>query len=303
MRGIYIVGNDKVTENAIALLNSIRLHDPDTPIFLVPFDDNYQTIASVLQQKHHVQLFPDLELVNQFTCQIGKIFDRGFLALPNKMRKFVLWFGPLDEFLYLDTDILVFNQIANVLNYLNDYEFICCDYHYKNRKLADIFSPLVKEQGIFSEQQLEDVFNSGFWASKKGIFSESQLYALLQECAQHRDYFDFTSKTTDQPLLNYVILKSTSKRLNLVKLPEKEPGSWAGSKHFQEKDRLLYDGDKPLRYLHWAGTPMVACGPYREIWEYYRYLGETPPTQANLPSRQKSSWKEIIRKIQETLMG
>lgn len=30
-RGIYITANDRVTEQAIALLNSIRLHDVDTP--------------------------------------------------------------------------------------------------------------------------------------------------------------------------------------------------------------------------------------------------------------------------------
>jgi hypothetical protein len=47
-RGIYITANDKVTDQAIALLNSIRLYDPDTPITLIPYDDNYQKAASIL---------------------------------------------------------------------------------------------------------------------------------------------------------------------------------------------------------------------------------------------------------------
>ncbi|NJK48167.1 methionine synthase [Candidatus Gracilibacteria bacterium] len=300
-RGIYIVANDKVLENAIALLNSIRYYDPDVTIFLIPFNEQYQEVANILKQKHNVEVFPDLELIARITKRVGEIFDRDFLSTPNKMRKLVQWFGPLDEFLYIDTDILVFEKISDILNYLSEYEFICCDYHYKKRKLIDIFSPLVKEKEIFSDRELEDVFNSGFWASKKGIFSEEKLYELLTECAQNREYFDFSSKTTDQPILNYLILKSTQKRLNLVKISDKESGSWAGSKHFIEKKHILYDGDKRLRYLHWAGMPMVAGGAYRELWEYYRYLGENKPLQIASPPQQKSQWENLIARLKKQI--
>jgi hypothetical protein len=301
-RGIYLVANDKVMENAIALLNSIRHYDPEVRVCLVPFDENYQKVAATLA-KQGVEIFPDLEFINNFTNKITEIFDRDFLVLPNKMRKFVLWFGPFDQFLYLDTDIIVFEKIVNVLEYLADFEFICCDYHFKNRRIADIFSPLVLENKIFTEVELQDLFNSGFWASKKGVFSEEALYKLLKECAQHREYFDFSAKTTDQPILNYVILKSTKNRLNLVKCSEKEPGSWAGSKHFEQKDNILYDGDKPLRYLHWAGTPMVPGGAYREIWEYYRYLGETKPVTTSLTNKQQNWWRNLVNKIMNYKYG
>ncbi len=113
-----------------------------------------------------------------------------------------------------------------------------------------------------------------FGVQKKDLLSEDRLYSLLEECARHREYFDYSHQGTDQPLLNYIILKSTEKRLNLVKLSETEPGSWAGSKHFQAKDNILYDGHVPLKYLHWAGTPIQPGEPYWEIWQYYRYLGE-----------------------------
>ncbi len=294
-RGIYIVANDKVAENAIALVNSIRYFDSETPIYLIPFNDSYQNVAAILKNKHRVELFPDLEFLERFTQKISEIFDRDFLALPNKMRKLVQWFGPLDEFIYIDTDIIVFEKIADTLNYLQEYQFICCDYHYKNTKLADIFSPLVKDKNIFTTAELDDVFNSGFWASKKDIFTEIELYELLKECAQHREYFDFSRQTTDQPILNYIILKSTQKRLNLVKVTEEEPGSWAGSSHFVAKNNILYDRDKPLKYLHWAGTPMIPGGAYREIWEYYRYLGENKPTQ------KQSFWQPAIDKIKSKI--
>lgn len=269
-RGIYIVANDKVLESAIALLNSIRLYNRQVPIFLIPFDDNYQQVAAALGRLHDVQLFPNLGFVEQFTREIDQMFDRNFLALPNKMRKLVAWFGPLDEFLYIDTDIIVFEDIAANLDKLSEVDFFCCDYHHLSEKLRNVFSPIVKEQHIFTDSELQDVFNSGFWASKKGIISESQMYEVLRECSQHREYFDFAQNVTDQPILNYLILKLIPKRCNLVKASDTEPGSWAGSKHFQEIDDVLYDKGKRLKYIHWAGIPIKSGSPYWELWKHYR---------------------------------
>lgn len=300
MRGIYIVGNDKVADNAIALLNSIRCYDKDVPIYLIPFNENYHNLANTVQTKHNVQLFPDLALVEDWTNKIAEIFDRDFLKLPNKMRKLVQWFGPLDEFLYIDTDIIVFEAIANVLDLLQDAEFLCCDYHFSGRGLEDVFSPYVRENNIFSDTELQDVFNSGFWGARKDILTAPKLEQLLRECANHREYFDFSRGTTDQPILNYIILKSTTKRVNLVKLSENEPGSWAGSPHFQEKDHILYDGDRRLRYLHWAGSPMSPGGPYRDLWEYYRYIGESRPP-APPPPPSPNVWQKLVNKAKGKL--
>lgn len=276
-RGMYIVANDKVYDNSVALLNSIRLYDQNVPIYLIPYDENSQKVTEVLKERYQVELFPDLDFLHKLTGNVLEIFGEGFFARPNNLRKLVQWFGPLEQFLYIDTDIVVFSPIIETLNYLDEYEFICCDFHFKGRKLADIFSPVVIEKSVFTAAELEDVFNGGFWGSRRDLFSEAELYELLKEAATHREYFDFTRKTTCQPILNWLILKSTSKRLNLVKLPHKEPGSWAGSPQFQEKDHILYDGETPLRYLHWAGQAMKPGGPYRDLWEYYRYLGEEKP--------------------------
>ena len=301
--GIYIVANDRVGENAIALLNSIRLYDPDIDIFLIPFDENHQDIANTLNKLHQVKLFPDLDFLEQLTQKIATIFDRDFLALPNKMRKLVTWFGPLEKFLYIDTDIIVFEKLSKVLEHLETADFLCCDYHHSGRGLKDIFSPVIQEKSIFTETELADVFNSGFWGSKKGAISESRLYELLTDCANHREYFDFSRQTTDQPILNYIVLKSMPQRLNLVKLDANVPGSWAGSKHFEQKDAVLYDRGKRLMYLHWAGTPMQPGGPYRDLWEHYRYLHE-PRSQKQVSSvPEKTFWQQMKTAIKNRIKG
>ncbi|NJM85111.1 MAG: hypothetical protein HC839_02360 [Leptolyngbyaceae cyanobacterium RM2_2_21] len=157
-KGIYIVANDKVIENAIALLNSLRLHDPQLPVVLIPFNQDYGRAAAVLAEQHQVSLFPDLPFLEDFTQTIGTIFPKNFLALPNKMRKLAAWFGPLQNFLYIDTDILLFRPLAETLNYLSEADFICCDYHSAGRGLADVFSAQVLEQQIFTGAELQDVF-------------------------------------------------------------------------------------------------------------------------------------------------
>lgn len=273
MRGVYIVANDKVAENAIALMSSLRRRDPDIPVYLIPFNDDYHTVAKQLSELYNVQLFPDLDFLESLTQQIGKIFPRDFLALPNKMRKLAAWFGPLNEFLYIDTDILFFTPVSEMLAYLDQAEFIWCDYHFKGG-LEDVFSEVVPEQNIFSPEALGDVFNSGLWGSKKSALSLQQLYGLLSECAAHREYFDFSNGTTDQPIMNYLVLKAIPRRLNIVKANPGEPGSWGGTPHFERQGDVLFDGDRPLRYLHWAGTPMRAGGPYRDLWEHYRYRND-----------------------------
>ena len=273
-RGIYIVANEKVGDNAIALLASLRRHEPDIPVFMIPFNDDYQSLFQKLHSLYQVQLFPDLEFLEIFTQKISEIFPRDFLALPNKMRKLAAWFGPLDEFLYIDTDILFFEPVSNTLAYLNQADFICCDYHFKGRKLRDVFSPSVIERGIFPEDIVNSVFNSGLWGSKKDTITLDQMYQRLEECAQHRDYFDFSGGTTDQPIMNYLVLNSINNRLNITQVNPQEPGSWGGMKHFVAREHALYDGETRLRYLHWAGTHMGPGGPYRELWEYYRYLDD-----------------------------
>ena len=305
VRGVYIVANKKVGENAIALLASLRRHDPEVPVVMIPFNDDYQPLFQKLHTLYQVQLFPDLAFLETFTQKISDIFPRDFLALPNKMRKLAAWFGPLDEFLYVDTDILFFEPISRTLDYLQQADFICCDYHFKGRKLRDVFAPSVIERGLFPADIVNSVFNSGLWGSKKGAITLEQMYARLAECAQNRDYFDFSGGTTDQPIMNYLVLNTIENRLNITQVEPNEPGSWGGMKHFVARDHALYDGDTRLRYLHWAGTPMGPGGPYRDLWEYYRYLDEPearPPADELLSPRQPMrGLKQVIGRLTQKI--
>lgn len=303
-RGIYITANDKFTEQAIALLNSIRYYDKDTPVVLIPYDDNYQNIAQRLKTDYGVSLYGDLDFIKRLSQKLYDIFGEGFFARPNQFRKQACWFGDFDQFLYIDTDIVVFEKIIDNLNYLDEYNFLCCDYQHAGG-ITNVFTNKVIEDGVFTPTDLQDIFNCGFWASKKNLLSETDLYEAFTECAQHPEYFDFSQKTSDQPIINYTILKRINQRFNVVRRPGKAPGSWAGSPHFQQQGNTLIDPktNQPLQYLHWAGMRIEPGCPYWNIWKHYRYLGDpNPPADPPAPTPEPQ-WKQKLRKIKKTILG
>ncbi|GAA6620301.1 Npun_R2821/Npun_R2822 family protein [Scytonema sp. NUACC26] len=301
-RGIYIIANDKVTDHAIALLNSIRQHDKETSIVMIPYDDNYHNVAHMLGTYYGVKIYEDLEFIDRLSRKLHEIFGGKFFARPNQFRKQACWFGPFEEFLYIDTDIVVFEKIIDNLNYLADYDFICCDYQHAGG-IKNVFSPKILEEKVFTETEVKDIFNGGFWSSKRNLVSEQDLYDIFTECAAHPEYFDFSEKTSDQPIINYMLLKRIKRRFNIVRRQGKGPGNWGGSPHFQVQGHTLVDPsvNQPLQYLHWAGIRIEPGCPYWEIWEHYRHLNPALP-KAVFPSKpKKSPWGQGLDNFKNQL--
>ena len=298
-RGIYITANDKVADHAIALLNSIRAYDKETPVVLIPYDENYYEVASILKSRFNVTVYEDLEFIDRLSKRLHSTFGEKFFARPNQFRKQACWFGEFDEFLYIDTDIVVFEKIIDNLDHFDKYDFLSCDYQHRGG-IKNVFSQTVINEKVFSTDELQDIFNGGWWASKKGLISEQDIYETFAECAAHPQYFDFTQKTSDQPIINYMILKRIQKRFNLVNLDDKIPGSWAGSTHFIREGNILVDpsSDRPLQYLHWAGVRIEPGCAYWDIWAHYRYLGETMPIfEPPAPKKADSKIKQLMNLI------
>ncbi|WP_204106135.1 MULTISPECIES: Npun_R2821/Npun_R2822 family protein [Spirulina sp. CCY15215] len=303
-RGIYITANDKVTEQTIALLNSIRCYDADTPITLIPYDDNYQAIADLLKKNYGVKVYEDLAFIDRLSQKLYEIFGEGFFARPNQFRKQACWFGEFDEFLYIDTDIVVFEKIIDNLDYFKQYDFLCCDYQHSGG-LTNVFTPKILEDEVFKEEDIQGIFNGGWWAAKKNLLSEQDLYDMFAECAAHPEYFDFSKKTSDQPIINYTILKRIPRRFNIVGRPGEAPGSWAGSPQFKRQGNVLFDPNRnqSLQYLHWAGIRIEPGCPYWDIWKHYRYLQDENPPQDPLLQKSGGQLRRFLQGLKLTLQG
>ncbi len=307
--GVYILANDVVLDQLIALINSIERNiNSNLPICVVPYDDNTQLARTATQRYEQVQWFDDEALLNKwetFAAQIWQAHPTAFdvwaqrgVQGVNRMgmhRRFCCFDGPFDRFIYLDADILVMDSLDLLFNSLGDSDFVTYDFQYKD--LSHVFD--VNAFGladVFERDRLEtEIFCAGLYASKKGIFTDQMLAELLSQL-QAGDADILYANGPDQSILNYMVMKSGIKATNLARtLPtESRTGCCVTSPHFEERDRVLFDNQTRLIYLHYIGVgsrffSRLCAGenilfPYRDLFLHYRYLSEQSQPQLTGPA-------------------
>jgi hypothetical protein len=324
MDGICTLANDRVGNQLIALLNSIKaILGKDTPVCVYPYDDNTQEIAREIAKRPNVQLFSDRGIMDKwdnFACAAWDTHptakERWLKAgSPNyhrfgTHRRYCAFHGPFERFLYMDADTLVMGSVDFLFAHLNAADCVVYDFQHKDpTHVYEVSSPKLLE--IFPENRIkQEIFCSGLFASKKELFSDNQLDWLLQQLAAGEAEIVYPM-AVDQPLLNYMMMRSgfTIYNLALQLPPEERTGCCVTSPHFEAQESILYDKGKRLTYLHYIGIPSGTFNdlcqgenldfPYRDIFLHYRYLYEPEKrpqfTGAVRPYLQpKASFKERI---------
>ncbi len=302
--GVYILANDVVLDQLIALINSLEQNvDKRLPICVVPYDDHTQQARAATQRYPQVQWFDDQAILTKwetFATQIWQAHPTAFDAWAqrgvsgvNRMgmhRRFCCFDGPFDKFIYLDADILAMNSFDLLFDSLNDHDFVTYDFQYKDLShVYDVNAANLTE--VFDRDRLEtEIFCAGLYASKKGIFTDQMLASLLTHL-RSGDAEILYYHGPDQAILNYMVMKSGIDAINLSRvLPvEKRTGCCVTSPHFEEKDHVLFDRQEQLIYLHYIGVgsqffQRLCVGenillPYRALFLHYRYLYEAEQPQ------------------------
>jgi hypothetical protein len=290
MNGICTLGNDYVFDQLVALLNSIdAILGIDTPVCIYPFDDQTQRIAEEIAKRPNVLLYDDQESINRWDqfmlAAAPERLNRNKSRLYGAHRRFCAFDGPFDKFIYLDGDTLVMNSLATVFEKLDIYDFIVYDFQFKD--VSKVYNPnSSKLLKVFDKKRIDsEIFCSGFYGSKRGKFNSEQRDWLISNLhgGETEILYDGAG---EQPLLNYMVMRSNLSIYNFAQeLPDSEKtGCSATSKHFEEKEHILYDKGNRLTYLHYIGVPpninqAVCAGeniefPYRDLFLYYRYLHE-----------------------------
>ncbi|MBW4615464.1 MAG: sugar transferase [Desmonostoc vinosum HA7617-LM4] len=290
MNGICTLANDYVFDQLVALLNSIDvILGKETPVCIYPFDDQTQRIAEEIAQRPHVFIYENQESINrwdQFMLSAApERLNRSKFRLYGAHRRFCAFDGPFDKFIYLDADTLVMNSLASVFAKLDNHDFVVYDFQFKDvSKIYNVNSPKLLK--VFEQQRIDsEIFCSGFYGSKRGIFNTEQRDWLISNL-QSGEAEILYEGAGEQPLINYMVMRSNLSIYNFARqLPdEQKTGCSATSKHFEEREHILYDKGNRLTYLHYIGVPpninqAVCAGeniefPYRDLFLYYRYLHE-----------------------------
>ncbi len=271
--GLYFLVDDSAIDQSIALINSIRAWDAETPIAMIPYREPYKLAATTLTRLPGVSLYDDKRRLHRLDRNVRLLFGQGFFPRPENLRKQMCWFGPFDEFLYLDADIVVFEPIIAMTGYLTAADFVCySDQHLSG--IEHVFRPGIRKAGLFTDDDLSDVFNAGFWGGRRGVIDEDQLYEHLEECARDKAHLDRSHGGSDQPVFNYMVLRHIPRRVNVFKQQIDAPRMWAGSAGLVWRNQCLFDpqAKQPVKFLHWAGIRLEPGAPYWEVWEYFRHL-------------------------------
>jgi hypothetical protein len=273
MKGIYLLANDRVCRLAVTLAGSIRRFDPEVQIIVIPYDERSEEVCELLQRAFGVRRFADDALLAELDRMTTECFPTGSLKNPTRLRKLACWFGPLEEFLYLDCDVVVFDRVLAALDHLQQADFLWCDY--QHRRLPDfVFWPSIFQEGILEPRVKSEIFNTGFLASRSQLFTLPQISVYLHEAGAVSRHLPFIKGVNDQPVLNYIVLRHVARRLNLVTLP-----GWRANPHPRGSYRVgddftLYDPavHEPHKYLHWSGFRIEPGDPYWALWCHHHDL-------------------------------
>ncbi|MBW4527814.1 MAG: sugar transferase [Phormidium tanganyikae FI6-MK23] len=294
--GIYTFANDVVFDQLVALLNSIEVNaGRKIPVCIIPFNDRIDRIKAEIETRENVTLFDQPELIafwEDFGTQawlshptaqrVWKEQGRPAMRRAEFHRKFCCFDGMFDRFLYIDADTLLMSPIDQVFEKLDRYDWVVNDFQYLSA-INLIFNTDSKELlEQFSPEELKaNIFCSGFFASKKSVFSQEKAAQFLERLkAGEADFMSV--RGSDQPMLNYTVLGNKLSFFNFAYHdPENATGShW--SSEFSDRDFVLYDRDKRLMYLHYMSISSSVFTKlcrgesvslaYRDLFLHYRYL-------------------------------
>lgn len=325
--GIYILANDVVYNQLVALLNSIEVNAGNQfPVCVIPYDDRLEQVRQEVKARKNVEILEDAVSIarwEDFSTEVWKAHPHAFNIWQERgntgvyrlgmHRRFCGFDGLFERFIYLDADILVMNSLEPIFQRLNDYDFVVYDFQYKDpTHVYNVNSPKLLE--VFAQEDIDSqIFCAGLYASKKGIFDEDRRNYLLSKLnAGEAEVFYINAP--DQTILNYMVMRSGISSYNFSRhLSASEvTGCCVTSPHFEEGDNVLYDKGNRLTYLHYIGLSSklfnnLCAGenidfPYRDLFLHYRYLHE-PEKRPKLTGKPKpynpppSLATKVLRKL------
>lgn len=299
--GIYTLANDVVYDQLVALLNSIEINvGSDFPVCVVAYDDQLDKVRAEVKTRKNVELLEDKDLFapwEEFSYQVWKAHpyalrvwqEKGLngvyrLACNHRYAAFDSK-SPFERFIYLDSDVIVLNSLNFIFEKLNTYDFVVYDFqHQQPQYIYNLESPKLFK--VFNESRIcSEIFCSGCFASKRGIFPKEQRDWLVSQLENGEAEILFMD-APNQSVLNYMTMRAGIPVYNFaLNLPDDEKaGNAVTSPRFEMRDNLLYDTGTRLTYLHYIGISSqiftrLSAGenidfPYRDIFLHYRYLHE-----------------------------
>jgi hypothetical protein len=253
-RGAYFLANDRVFDQTVAFLNSFRAHNPDLPLCLIPYDIDIERIRA-LAARYRFSIFENQEFLS-ICDEVSRSFHG---RVRGHYRKMAIWNGVFEEFLYIDIDTVVLKAVDFVFPLLDKFDVVTShsnDPHSRKFVWKDSIVP----NGEMTAKEIEYATNTGFILSRAGLFDRAEIPSLVEGARRVAEHMELLC--VEQPLLNYLMVKSTDRYTSLRHINEADATAnlpaecWAGDSSWKidVDGTSSYDGEpKDVLFVHWAG--------------------------------------------------
>lgn len=245
-RGIATIANDKVIAWLLPFLESYARTNRDTPLTIIPYDDN-------IAETRRAAAAYGVEVSDIDNKELDKLSKRLYPFNPghrHRLRKFLSLALPLDEVVYVDVDIILFQDFRQLFGIVapGKDEFIvacrCHDYVYNSLSAN------------YPDLKNAFLFNDGFFVTSKNLLSLEDIYETIAKDEQVFHKVRQRGGLFAQPLTNFVVHR---RGIKIGTLHEAVPGASAESFYKAEKVQFTDDGPRDefgnkIYFAHWAGV-------------------------------------------------
>lgn len=267
--GIYCLANDGVLDWMIAFLESVRTYEPNRRLIVIPFNENITKLAQ-LADRYQFEFFEDQSLLKALD-EVGATLRPQRDIHIHRFRTLASFLGPLEEFIFLDSDIVLLDQLDDLFA---AYRHENCQFMYYYGGLFDaVYVP-----GEFREKMIREYaangFNAGSFLSSKGLFTLEKIQQLGYDAAQIKDAFP--RQCVVQPFINYCVDISRLKTQSFSNaIPNLGP-EWAKFEPIEKVGDSYQVTGKRVIYTHWAGFGHNPNMPNRELFLKFRLKSQSP---------------------------
>jgi hypothetical protein len=265
-RGVYCLANDHVLHWFAAFARSLRVHNPDMPVWLIPFDSMVSEVLK-LCEKHcfNVVRDPSLEVLDG----LGRMLYPNSHVAQHAFRKFLMFWGPLREYLFLDSDIVVLEPLDALFEMLesSNAQLIYWDQDHEQ----------VYRKGSFRDHMIQRYdskgINTGALLARRDVLTLEQVENAGRNVLWHRDQF---ANTLEQPFFNYCLDRGHARMTYIGDVVNKTVKVWAGAPGLgipRGPTRSATESETQVAswtpFIHWAGYKLHWNIPYRTLFQCY----------------------------------
>jgi hypothetical protein len=274
-RGIYLVANKPSEALALNLVRSIRQSGCPLPVALIPFDERPVTDPELLAEAEVFGMDRFPAPAHELVAEMGGVLTQ---CPPGFLRRFLAFFGPFEEFLYSDNDIVALSDWTAMFDHLEGADLCHADGEgwtggkYSFRRPEEVTR-------WFGDGAMRKAVNGGHFVIKRSPRMVGDIRSAMAWMKGHPG----VAIEHDQALIHLALMIGAWKVVNLCAPPHHHADPWAGG--YDSVLRLIQRSQECGRITHIHFSGMAP--------RFSHQLGDLLTAGMTQTERNRRKWTEL----------